>query len=208
MRLEEKAFPGLHERVISLVPKPFGGGRAIDLGCGSGAFAERLRLAGWAAEGADITPESFGSDLPFHLIDLNDPQTQAALPGDFDLVTAIEVIEHTEAPALALRTIAALLAPQGLAILTTPNVDSIYARFRFLIRGKLKAMDEWGDPTHISPIFMSLLPRLLERSGLHLAGLESFDGLAGRPAFRTIMRILGRVDRLRGDSHILLLRRH
>lgn len=201
--LEEMAFPGLHGRVMSLLPQPFGSRRAIDLGCGTGAFATRLAAAGWQAEGADIDKSRFGADLPFHVLDLNEAP---ALPGAYDLVTAVEVIEHTENPTGTLRTVAHLLLPDGLAVVTTPNLDSIYSRCRFLFRGKLKAMDEWGDPTHISPIFLSILPRLLTRADLRLDRVETHNALAGRPAFRPIMRALGHLGSAPGDSLILFLR--
>lgn len=193
------AYPGLHKGVMALVPVPSGTRRAIDLGCGTGAFTQRLAEAGWAAEGADVERNRFRADLPFHLVDLNDPQS---LPNDYELVTAIEVIEHTENPTEMLRTVAQLLVPDGLAIVTTPNVDSLRDRLRFAAKGKIRAMDEWGDPTHITPIFLSLLPRLLKRAGLCLVRRESYQTMSKFP-----WSVINRVDPLAGECHIFLLRR-
>lgn len=46
---------------------------------------------------------------------------QGALAGDFDVIVAKEVIEHTEEPERWARTLAARVAPGGELLLTTPN---------------------------------------------------------------------------------------
>lgn len=99
----------------------------------------------------------------------------------------MEVIEHMESPIAFLRNIARLLKPDGVAILTTPNVNNAPARVKFLLTGKLRMMDERGDPTHITPIFWDLLTRqYLPRAGLILLEHRTYppDGfLVTRPAF-------------------------
>jgi len=87
----------------------------------------------------------------------------------FGLVTAIEVIEHVESPIGFLRNIGHLISPGGVAVLTTPNVDSLPARSKFLLKGKIRTMDEHSEPTHISPVFFDLPQRqFLPRAGLRL----------------------------------------
>src|SRR5258708_38378540 len=105
-------------------------------------------------------------------LDASDFASQIGI-GSYDLVTAIEVIEHVESPTGFFRNVGRLLTPGGIAVITTPNVDSLPARTKFLITGKIRTMDEFGEPTHISPIFWDLLQRqFLPRAGL----------LAGRPS--------------------------
>ncbi len=208
--LAELAYPGLHEQVIGIVPRPFGNGKAIDLGAGTGAFAERLAGLGWNAEAADVSPGPYLASIPFRQLDLNDEY--AGLDASaYQLIVAIEVIEHLENPIALLRTIAFALALDGLAIVTTPNVESITARAKFAIKGKLQAMVEWGDPNHITPVFLSLLPRYLERSGLTLKYRNRFpqrgDVVGGRTAYRPVARFLDRIDPTGGDCHILVLGR-
>ena len=55
-------------------------------------------------------------------------------------------------------------------MITTPNVDSLPARAKFLLTGKIRTMDEFSEPTHISPIFpWDLLRRqFLRRAGVRL----------------------------------------
>jgi SAM-dependent methyltransferase len=211
--LEERANFGLHSFVIDCVLPRLSlghGHRAADLGAGSGAFALRLEAAGYDVIAVDQhLPEA---DLPASLLDLNDTAFAAALGRDFNLVTAIEVIEHLENPIGFLRSVRLLLAPGGIAVVTTPNVDSLPARLKFLLRGTLRMLDAHGDPTHISPIFWDLLTRqYLPRADLVLREHHTFPVggyQVGRPAYSTVLRAFAPVLRgetLLGDNHVLLL---
>jgi 2-polyprenyl-3-methyl-5-hydroxy-6-metoxy-1,4-benzoquinol methylase len=133
-------------------------------------MAARLHSLGCEVLAVDRDAKDFVAGLRHVSLDFNQPDFATALePGSFGLVTAIEVIEHIESPISFLRNVARLLAPGGVAILTTPNVDSLPARLKFLLAGKIRTMDEHGEPTHISPIFMDLLLRqYLPRAGLRL----------------------------------------
>lgn len=215
--LEERTVPGLHDHVLKVIDGlALSGGRAIDLGAGSGALATRLGQRGFEVMTCDVTDSRFRAALPFRLVDLDDKDFAKVLGlGRFDLVTATEVIEHVEAPISFLRNISNLLVQGGVALVTSPNVDSLPARMKFLMRGTLRMLDEYGDPTHISPIFMDLLVRqYLPRTGLVLVqhGTFPIDGfIAGRAAYRRLLRplssCLSRRPGLAGDNNVLVLRR-
>jgi len=214
--LTERASPGLHSYVVGTVltqlVRP--GSRCIDLGAGTGAFALRLEQLGGEVLGADSDPSVFRAPIPFRYVDLNDDAFPEGLgPSQFDLVTAVEVIEHLEAPIAFLRGIAKLLAPGGVAVVTTPNVDSLPARAKFLFKGTLRMLDEHGDPTHITPIFWDLLIRqYLGRSGLRLVEHRVYPPrgfVVGRPAYQRSLGFVGRLMpgpmHLVGDNHVFVL---
>lgn len=96
-----------------------------------------------------------------------------------------------------------LLRDDGLGVVTTPSMDGFHARARFLLKGKLRAMDEWGDPTHISPIFESLLPRLTQRAGLALERTERFQSKNRR----VLWQLIERLDPKAAECLILFLRK-
>ena len=79
----------------------------------------------------------------------------------FDLVTLIEVLEHTQSPVLSLEEVRRVLRRGGRLALTTPNypVKRLYdARVALRSRSLRRLRD---DPTHISPLSARRLERLL-----------------------------------------------
>jgi 2-polyprenyl-3-methyl-5-hydroxy-6-metoxy-1,4-benzoquinol methylase len=125
---------------------------------------------------------------------------------------AIEVIEHVESPINFLRNIGQLLAPGGVAVITTPNVDCLPARVKFLFGGKIRMMDEYSDPTHISPIFSDLMRRqFLPRAGLKLTKHLLFPPSGyqlTRKSFALPLALAAsafRGDSVLGDNHIFVL---
>lgn len=206
---------GLHEFVEQnvLVRYARPGIRAADLGCGPGAMAARLHALGCKVTAADRDASDFEADLPHIVIDFNQPDFASIMgPGSFHLITAIEVIEHVESPIGFLRNIGRLLAPGGVGVLTTPNVDSLPARLKFLLADKIRTMDEHGEPTHISPVFWDLLirqylplARLRLREHLHFPK----DGFQlTRPALAFAMQMACKLlpgENLAGDNHVLVL---
>ena len=105
--------------------RPLAGRTALDVGCGAGLLCEPLRRMGATVTGVDAAPE---------LIEAARAHAEAAglaidyraggvedVAGTFDLVTAMEVIEHVADPAAFVHTLAARLAPGGLLVMSTPN---------------------------------------------------------------------------------------
>jgi 2-polyprenyl-3-methyl-5-hydroxy-6-metoxy-1,4-benzoquinol methylase len=206
---------GLHEfvgeRVLARFARP--GLKAADLGAGPGAMAARLQSLGFTVIAADRDAKGYEAGLQHVSIDFNQPDFASTLGiNSFAMVTAIEVIEHVESPIGFLRNIGRLLAPGGVAVLTTPNVDSLPARLKFLLAGKIRTMDEYGEPTHISPIFFDLL----QRQYLPLARLRLREHLVFPPNGYQLtrkpiawsLRIAAAAfsgDSLLGDNHVLVL---
>jgi len=213
--LTEKTTPGLHDFIIREALQRFAPstGPAVDLGAGSGALALRLKSLGWNVEAADIDASAYRADVPFIRVDLNEPDFAARFgKRRFSLVTSVEVIEHVESPIGFLRNVARLLRPDGIALITTPNVDNIPARLKFLLRGRIRMMDQGSDPTHISPIFWDLLTRLyLPQGGLRLMSHFLYPPRGYKLSrkrytwtFRPLALFLSG-DSLHGDNHVMAL---
>lgn len=206
--------PGLHEFVATNVLPRYTrlGTRAADLGAGPGAMSERLHSFGCEVLAVDRDPAAYKAAFPFVALDFNQPDFASKLGANkFDLVVAVEVIEHVESPIGFLRNVGRLLAPGGIAAVTTPNVDSLPARLRFLLAGKIRTMDDKSDPTHIAPIFSDLLRRqFLPRAGLklneHLFFPPNGYQLTRKP-MSWVLRIAAVAfpgDALLGDHHIFV----
>ena len=214
--LKTTTMVGLHDFVVSKVLARFirPGERAVDLGAGSGLLATRMQELGWNVMAADRDVNGFRATVPFQEVDLNDPDFSKRLgEKQFAMVTAVEVIEHVEAPIGLLRNARRLLKPEGKIVITTPNVDSIPARMKFLLSEKIRMMDESSEPTHISPLFWDLFRRqFLPLSGLqiqehHLVPPNGFIGTRKRYSWmmRGLAGFVGGECKY-GDNHVIVLK--
>lgn len=105
---------------------PLSGKRVLDMGCGAGLLTEPLARMGGTVTAVDAAPENIAvardhaaqSGLD---IDYRCGGVDAAAGQCFDLIVALEVIEHVSEPPAFVAGLAGLLAPGGLMILSTPN---------------------------------------------------------------------------------------
>jgi 2-polyprenyl-3-methyl-5-hydroxy-6-metoxy-1,4-benzoquinol methylase len=206
---------GLHDfvgqRVLVRYARP--GVRAVDLGAGPGAMAARLQSLGCDVVAVDRDSKGFEAQVPHVSLDFDQSDFASQIgAASFGLVTAIEVIEHVESPIGFLRNIGHLISPGGVAVLTTPNVDSLPARSKFLLKGKIRTMDEHSEPTHISPVFFDLLQRqFLPRAGLRLREHLVFPPNGYQLTRKPIAWAMWLASfafsgaALRGDNHILVV---
>ena len=216
-RISTTTNAGLHDFVVSEVLKPFvqPGKRAVDLGAGPGAMTQALETLGYDVIAADKFKEGYQA-RPRHIeIDFDQPDFASQIgAGQFDVVTAIEVIEHVESPIGFLRNIGRLLNPKGIAVISTPNVDCAPARVKFFLTGRVRAMDEFSEPTHISPIFFDLLKRqYLKRANLTLANHFLFPPKGFQNSRKLVGQVFSIASRLfngpavMGDNHVWVFQR-
>jgi SAM-dependent methyltransferase len=94
--------------------------RWLDFGCGNGGLVRYVRdhstASAWGFEEGSIADDARRLGIPI----LSEAEL-ADRGGEFDVVTAIEVLEHTIDPVSELRRIRKLLRPGGLLFLTTGN---------------------------------------------------------------------------------------
>jgi 2-polyprenyl-3-methyl-5-hydroxy-6-metoxy-1,4-benzoquinol methylase len=204
---------GLHEFTAGIIARYASpGARIVDLGCGPGAMGERVESLDVDVVAVDRNSIVYQGKHPFVELNFDEPSFADALGiGAFNLVLAVEVIEHVESPIGFLRNVARLLAKNGVAVITTPNVDSLAARLKFLLQGRLRMMDEHSDPTHISPIFADLLLRqFLPRAGLRVKEHLLFPANGHQLTRKSIawtLRLASTIFRgkvITGDHHVLV----
>lgn len=124
--LQQGAAVGIFADILARIPKP-PGARYIEIGCGFGFGVDIARHAmGWEARGMD--PADL-SEVGRRLLGIDvtsayfDPTTVA--DGSCDIVMATEVLEHLPEPAGFLAEIRRGLKPDGIAVLTTPDLAAV-----------------------------------------------------------------------------------
>ncbi|MDE2355591.1 MAG: bifunctional 2-polyprenyl-6-hydroxyphenol methylase/3-demethylubiquinol 3-O-methyltransferase UbiG [Alphaproteobacteria bacterium] len=109
--------------------RPFEGLRLLDVGCGGGLVCEPMARLGFTVTGLDGAEPSIGvarahAEAQRLAIDYRVSTVEAmvdASEAPFDLVLALEVVEHVADPRAFLRDVARLTAPGGLMIVSTLN---------------------------------------------------------------------------------------
>jgi SAM-dependent methyltransferase len=173
------ASPGVHESVIKVMKAHVRkGARVLELGAGTGAFTLRLQEQGYQVTASGIEPDNFTLDaVPFVLLDIN-KEIPAEHLRQYEVVVAVEVIEHLENTFDFFRKIYDLLKPNGVVLITTPNISAMRSRLMFLKSSNfsffnLVLMDQWG---HIQILPPWLLTKGAEKAGFkcNVIGIGTF----------------------------------
>jgi SAM-dependent methyltransferase len=114
------------------------GRRALELGCGTGVFLERVARSGAEIHGLDLSPDllarardRMAGATNFRLIQSNAERMPFA-DGFFDTVYGSSVLHHLSL-APALREVHRVLRPGGLIVFTEPNLLNPQIAFVFLV---------------------------------------------------------------------------
>ncbi len=214
MILREFAAEGLHAWLLPCVqalPGISSDSRVLDLGCGTGAWLQRLGDLDFKdLTGIDRRPEDFAVKGARFICGDLDQAAQVEL-GTYGLITAIEIIEHVANPEAVIALAAAHLAPNGWLVITTPNIYSLRWRLRFFLTGKLHGFDINAEPEHIHPWITDAAQRvILKRHGLEVEAMMTHDGNGSRWFARLAASTLSLVlpNDLPGDTLCLFLRKH
>lgn len=165
------------------------GARVLDVGCGGGLLSEAL-----AGEGAQVTALDLAPELidvaRLHLLESGrqvDYRLQSVeslaqeMPGTFDAITCMEMLEHVPDPGAVLQACATLLKPGGKLLLSTLNRTP--AAFAVAIVGAEYVARLLPKGTHDYKQFIrpSELAAWLRAAGLRL---DDVSGLAYDPLRR------------------------
>ena len=157
----------LYSRVINKIEKLSNIKRICELGCGNGYFAGELAARGYEVVGVDGSESgvkeaqsAYGQTCRFVQSEIHS-SLSGKVGSDFDLVVAIEVIEHLYQPSDLIEAAAAQLRPGGYLLLTTPY----HGYLKNLILAVTNRMDSHfnplGDGGHIKFFSVETLTRLI-----------------------------------------------
>jgi 2-polyprenyl-3-methyl-5-hydroxy-6-metoxy-1,4-benzoquinol methylase len=144
------------------------GGDLLDVGCGRGLLWSNVRDRFATYTGVDILPfEGFPEEGRFVTADL-DAGTIALPDASFDVVAAVETIEHLDGPRRFVKDLVRLIRPAGWLIVTTPNQLSAHSLLSLLLRGYFSAFAEAPGlyPAHLTALVEADLLRMARELGL------------------------------------------
>ena len=176
---------GIERRVRSLVTVT-AESTWLDYGSGVGGLVAFLRERGVPrADGFEPSPAAKGFMPPG--VEMVSTDRLADLRGQFDVVTAIEVLEHVPDPVAELALMRSLLRPGGLLFVTTGNARPH--------RNRLSAWRYVMPEVHISFYEPATLAGAMERAGLQPTFPGYGPGWTGIVRYRILKRL-----RLRRNS--------
>jgi len=149
-------------------------GRLLDIGCSTGLFLTAARKAGWPGQGLEYSPDSSRVAREVHGLDVKTGALteDTFAPNSFDVITLWDVIEHLPDPSATLKLISVLLAPGGLLVLKTPNVDGLYPRASLLVARTLGFWGHAEPPGHLFQFSARTLEKMAQQAGLETVALH------------------------------------
>ncbi len=127
----DRKFAAKFKTYISMIPPDARRGRSLDVGCTTGLFPAMLRDAGFDAEGLEVNPAIAAWGRAHYGLSITEGTFEefVAPDGSFDLITMMDVLEHTIDPLAALKKVNQLLRPGGLAMFSFPDISAPKSRY-------------------------------------------------------------------------------
>ncbi|MBU1690128.1 MAG: methyltransferase domain-containing protein [Gammaproteobacteria bacterium] len=150
--------PGTWECAFRLLKKKEGD--VLVAGAGRGGLSWLLNKVGFNVSSVDLHPEHFIiKNMACSFADLN--KKMEFDDQRFEVILAVEVMEHLENPWFFLREAIRCLKQDGELIFTTPNVESIASRMAFMLGGELSYFKEpsFVGCYHVTPIYSWAIER-------------------------------------------------
>ena len=159
---------------------PLAGKKVIDIGCGGGILSESMAKKGANVTGIDLSDKALkvadlhslesGVQVRYQLIAAEDMAAQE--PGQYDVVTCMEMLEHVPDPASIVKAAASLVKPGGHVFFSTINRNAKAYLFavlgaEYLLRMLPKGTHDYGK--FITPAELS---QFVREAGLQVDGLK------------------------------------
>jgi 2-polyprenyl-3-methyl-5-hydroxy-6-metoxy-1,4-benzoquinol methylase len=208
---ERSEWPLLMKLLGPDAPAP--GSRFLEVGCGLGVLLSLARDAGFKTLGVDLSPtavewcrsQGIETQLGGH------PGT--GLPeNSFDVVSAMQVIEHSPTPRDFVRDLVRLVKPGGWVVICTERIrhcENYYLRLAARLRGRTPAFQTASEHTVL--LEPEHARRLFHEAGCedfrtvsydHVPERESFHWWLRKGLFRALNRWLGL-----GGCHLSIARK-
>jgi 2-polyprenyl-3-methyl-5-hydroxy-6-metoxy-1,4-benzoquinol methylase len=163
----EAYYASTRDDVIDALPRPVGA--VLDVGCGSGGVAAGLKRAGATRlTGIEVVPEQaeLARERYDHVVAAPVEEALAEMPGPFDTILCLDVLEHLVDPERVMRDLHAVAAPGARLQVSLPNARHVSLLKDLVVKGTFGYTD-WGhrDRTHLRWFTRRDIVEAMERSG-------------------------------------------
>ncbi|MDA8235870.1 MAG: class I SAM-dependent methyltransferase [Clostridia bacterium] len=157
-------------------------GQLLDIGCAGGIFLDCARDSGFTVEG--VEPSETGIELckKLGLSVQKGFFLNMKFDSQYDIITMYDVLEHTLYPKEEVSKVYSMLKPEGIFVITLPNIDSLLAR----LHGS--KWDMIGFPEHLNYFTPKSLSLLLKNNGFEILSVRTFNG---EPNYTILVLIKG-----------------
>lgn len=175
----------------------------LEVGCGKGDFLVEARKNHWEVQGTELSERGaqlcIKKGIRTHYGTL---QENLFPPNYFDVIVAIEVIEHINNPREFICQISRFLRSGGLFYCTTPNFNSIV---RYILQEKYSVIHY---PEHLCYYTPKTLKDIMRRNGLFLQKIETtgidFDRLFPNKELKNVLKVDNESIRIKTEKNLLL----
>jgi 2-polyprenyl-3-methyl-5-hydroxy-6-metoxy-1,4-benzoquinol methylase len=163
-----------HSVILSLLQSP-GNRSVLDVGAAHGYLAAVLRQRGYRVTGIEGNPDlareaaAFCDDVV--VADLDGPLPE--FNEQFDVILYGDVLEHLKSPKDVLVSLNQNLKPEGIIIVSLPNIANVYLRLHLLM-GKFDYQDRGIlDRTHLRFFTRKTFQEFLNEAGLEVLSMTA-----------------------------------
>ena len=159
------------------------GKKVVDIGCGGGILAESIAQSGADTTGIDLSEKALkvaelhalevGANLTYRAISAEDLAQEQ--PGQYDVVTCMEMLEHVPDPAAVVRACAALCKPGGTLFFSTLNRSPKSYLFAIIGAEYILRLLPKGTHEYAKFIKPSELVTFTRSAGLELLGMKGLS---------------------------------
>lgn len=172
------AFARIFARRAADLESRVRGRRLLEVGCAHGFLLDFLRSRGWSVAGVEVSPLSssyardrFGLDVATGTLEA----LAGTLPGGYDAILMLDVLEHLHTPFETLSAAAGLLAPGGTLVVQCPwELSHWEETMQAVLRGMAPGTIEPDSvPAHLYFFSPRTLEAVLEKGGFRITGRQS-----------------------------------
>ena len=162
---------------------PLQGKNVIDIGCGGGVLSESMARKGAKVTGIDLSKKalkvadlhSLESGVEVRYKHIAAEAMAAEEPGQFDVVTCMEMLEHVPDPPSIVRAAATLVKPGGRVFFSTLNRNPKSYLFAVLGAEYVLRMLPRGTHDYAKFITPAELAQFAREAGLQVDGLKGMS---------------------------------